>query len=190
MLNYNELKPGKIIIFEDQPYAVVEFNFLRMQQRKPVTQVKMRNIITGKTLEKTFQPSDKFDEAEIKTKPIKYLYSHRGEHWFCEKDNPAARFKLEDSLVGQYVDLMKTNTVVDAKIFNEKIIAIELPIKVELKVVEAPPSTKGNTAQGGNKLVKLETGAMINTPLFINEGDVIVVNTQSREYVERAGKIS
>ncbi|MCK6462627.1 MAG: elongation factor P [Candidatus Pacebacteria bacterium] len=188
MLNYNELKPGKIIVFEEQPYVVVEFNFLRMQQRKPVTQVKMKNIISGKVLEKTFQPSDKFEEAEIETKQIKYLYSHRGEHWFCETDNPSARFKLEPALVEHYVDLMKANTVVSAKIFNEKTIAIELPIKVELKVVEAPPSTKGNTAQGGSKQVKVETGAAINTPLFINEGDVIVVNTQSREYVERANK--
>lgn len=188
MLAYNELKPGKFVVFEGQPYAVVDFHFLRMQQRKPVTQVKMKNIITGKTLEKTFQPSDKFEEAEIETKQIKYLYNNRGEYWFCEADNPAARFNLEKSLVGRNIDLVKANTLVDAKIFDEKIIGIELPIKVELKVVEAPPSTKGNTAQGGSKQVKLETGATINTPLFINEGDIIVINTETRQYVERANK--
>jgi len=159
VLAYNELKPGKFVVFEGQPYAVLDFHFLRMQQRKPVTQVKMKNIITGKTLEKTFQPSDKFEEAEIETKQIKYLYNNRGEFWFCEADNPAARFKLEESMVGRNIDLVKANTLVDAKIFDEKIIGIELPIKVELKVVEAPPSTKGNTAQGGSKQVKLETGA-------------------------------
>jgi len=188
VLAYNELKPGKFVVFEGQPYAVLDFHFLRMQQRKPVTQVKMKNIITGKTLEKTFQPSDKFEEAEIETKQIKYLYNNRGEFWFCEADNPAARFKLEESMVGRNIDLVKANTLVDAKIFDEKIIGIELPIKVELKVVEAPPSTKGNTAQGGSKQVKLETGATINTPLFINEGDIVVINTESREYTERAGK--
>ena len=188
MLSYNEIKPGKCIVFDGQPYQVMEFNFLRMQQRKPVVQTKLKNIITGKTVEKTFQPSDKFDEAEIEIKPIKYLYSHRGEHWFCEKDDSSVRFKLEPAMIERYVDLMKSNSEVDAKIFNEKIIGVNLPVKVELKVVEAPPSTKGNTAQGGTKQVKLETGAMINTPLFINEGDVVVVNTETRDYVERAGK--
>lgn len=188
MLNYNDLKPGTFMVFEGQPYVVVEFHFLRMQQRKPVVQTKIRNIITGKTVEKTFQPSDKFDEAEIEIKPIKYLYSNKGEYWFCEKDNPAERFKLEENIVINFIDLIKTNTLVSAKIFDEKIIGIEPPIKVELKVVEAPPSTKGNTAQGGNKQVKVETGAMINTPLFVNEGDVIVINTETRQYVERAGK--
>lgn len=188
MLNYNEIKPGKCIVFENQPYQVMEFNFLRMQQRKPVVQTKLKNIITGKTVEKTFQPSDKFEEAEIEIRPIKYLYSNRGEHWFCEKDNPSARFKLEPVIIERYVDLMKPNSEIDAKVFNEKIIGVNPPVKVELKVIEAPPSVKGNTAQGGTKQVKLETGAMINTPLFINEGDVIVVNTESREYVERASK--
>lgn len=188
MLNYNEIKPGKLIVFEGQPYQVVEFNFLRMQQRKPVVQTKLKNIITGKTVEKTFQPSDKFEEAEIEVKPIKYLYSNRGESWFCEQDDPSARFKLEESLVAGKLDLMKQNSPVDAVLFGGEIIEIRLPIKVELKVVEAPPSTKGNTAQGGAKQVKLETGAMINTPLFINEGDVIVINTETKDYVERVGK--
>ena len=195
MLNYNDLKPGTFMVFEGQPYVVMEFHFLRMQQRKPVVQTKIRNIITGKTVEKTFQPSDKFEEAEIETKPIKYLYSNKparrgggGEHWFCEKDNPSARFKLEENIVPAFIDLLKTNTLVDAKLFNEKIIGLEPPVKVELKVVEAPPSMKGNTAQGGNKQVKVETGAMINTPLFVNEGDTIVINTETRQYMERAGK--
>lgn len=188
MLSYNEIKPGKCIIFEGQPYTVMDFKFLRMQQRKPVVQTKIKNIITGKTVEKTFQPSDKFEEAEIETKPVKYLYSNRGEHWFCEQDDPSARFKLEESLVADKLDLMKQNSLVDAVLFGGKIIEIRLPIKVELKVVEAPPSVKGNTAQGGAKQVKLETGAMINTPLFINEGDFIAINTESREYVERVSK--
>ena len=90
-------------------------------------------------MEKTFQPSDKFEEAEIETKAIKYLYNNKGEYWFCEKDNPATRFKLEENVVGNSIDLIKANSLVNAKIFDEKIISIELPIKVELKVVEAPP---------------------------------------------------
>lgn len=188
MLNYNDLKPGTFMVFEGQPYVVMDFHFLRMQQRKPVVQTKIKNIITGKTVEKTFQPSDKFEEAEITTKPIKYLYNNRSEYWFCEKDNPATRFKLEENMVPAFTDLLKTNSLVNAKIFKEKIIGIDPPIKVELKVVEAPPSTKGNTAQGGSKQVKVETGAMINTPLFINEGDIIVINTETKQYVERVNR--
>lgn len=185
MLSYNELKPGKIIIFEDQPYVVVEYNFLRMQQRKPVAQTKIKNLMTGKTAEKTFHPSDKFHEADLETKPIKYLYANKGEFWFCEKDNPSKRFTIESEKVGENFDLIKQNTLVDVIMFGDQIVGLKLPIKVELKVTEAPPSTKGNTAQGGSKQVKVETGASINTPLFVNEGDTISINTETREYSER-----
>jgi len=185
MLNYNELKPGEYIIADGQPYVVLEFNFLRMQQRKPVVQVKMKNLVTGKTVERSFQQSDKFEEAEIEIKPIKYLYNHRGEFWFCEEKNLAVRFKLEQTLVGDSCDFLKPNLIIDANIFNGQIISIKLPVKVDLKVVEAPPATRGNTAQGGTKQVKLETGAIVNVPLFVKEGDVVRVNTETREYVER-----
>ena len=196
MLNYNELKPGKYITLDGQPYVVMEFNFLRMQQRKPVAQTKIKNLVTGKTVEKTFQQSDKIWEAEIETKEIKYLYSHRGEFWFSEKDNSSKRFKLEEDLVGHYADLLKPDTVVEAIEFSAKggpasdwnIIGIKLPIKIDLKVVEAPPAIKGDTAQGGTKQVKLETGATITAPLFINEGDIVRVNTETKEYAERVKK--
>jgi len=187
MLNYNELKPGEYIIIDGQPYLVLEFNFLRMQQRKPVVQTKLKNLITGKTIERSFQQSDKFEEAEIIAKPIKYLYNHRNEFWFCEKNNPAERFKIDEIFVSDYADLMKTNMIIDAVIFNEKIIGVKMPVKVELKVIEAPPATKGNTAQGATKQVKLETGAVINVPLFVKEGDVVRINTETRQYVERVG---
>lgn len=192
MINYNELKSGKYIILDGDPFLVLEFSFLRMQQRKPVAQTKIKNLITGKTLEKTFQHTDKLEEAEISLKPIKYLYNHKGEFWFCEEKNPGDRFKLEEVLIGTSGDLLKPNSLVDAIIFSykdeKKIIGVKPPIKVELKVTEAPPAVKGNTAQGGNKQIKLETGAFINVPLFINEGDIVAINTETREYVERVSK--
>jgi len=198
MLDYNQLKPGTYIILDGQPYVVTEFKFVRMQQRRPVAQTKIKSLITGNVIEKTFQQSDKIEEAELETRQVKYLYSHRparrslgeggGEIWFCEVNNPAARFNLPESAVGDYVDMMKSNSIVDALVFNDQIIKIKIPIKIELKVVEAPPSTKGNTAQGGTKQVKLETGAIINVPLFINEGDVVRINTETREYIERVEK--
>jgi len=185
MLNYNELKPGEYVVIDGQPYLVLEFNFLRMQQRKPVVQTKIKNLISGKIIEKSFQPSDKFEEAEIETKPIRYLYNHREEFLFCPENNPRDRFKIEEKIIGDAADLLKPNLIVGAMIFGEKIIGVKLPVKVELRVVEAPPSTKGNTAQGGTKQVKLETGASINVPLFVKEGDIIKINTETRQYVER-----
>lgn len=188
MLSYNELKPGIFIVLDGQPYVVMEFKFLRMQQRKPVAQTKIKNIISGKVIEKTFQQTDKLEEAEIETRPIKYLYNYRDEFWFCEENNPGARFKLAENLVEDYADLLKSNTLIDTVIFNKEIIGVKMPVKVDLKVVEAPPAVKGNTAQGGTKQVKLETGATINVPLFINEGDIVRINTETKEYVERTEK--
>ncbi len=185
MLNYNELKPGTYVILDSQPHVVLEFNFLRMQQRKPTVQAKVRNLITGKVTEKSFVQSDKFEEAEIEIKPIKYLYNHRGEYWFCTENNPADRFKLDETLISEYADLLKPNSIIDAQTFNDKTIGIKMPPKVELKIMEAPPGTKGNTAQGGTKQAKLETGATINVPLFIKEGDIVRINTATKEYVER-----
>lgn len=192
MLVYSEIKPGTYIVLDGQPYVVMEYKFLRMQQRKPVAQTKIKNLVTGKTIEKTFQQSDKIKEAEIETKEIRYLYSNRGEFWFSEKDNPGKRFKLEENLIENYANLLKPDSIVEAIVFStqeeDKIIGIKLPIKIDLKVVEAPPGVKGDTAQGGNKQVVTETGASITTPLFINEGDVIRINTETKEYVERVRK--
>ncbi len=188
MLTYSELKPGTYVVLDGQPYVIMEYKFLRMQQRKPVAQTKVKNLATGKTVEKTFQQSDKIEEAEIEIKEIKFLYSNRGEFWFSEKDDPSKRFELEESLVGEIADLLKQNSIIDAMVFKDEIIGIKLPIKIDLKVAEAPPGLRGDTAQGGIKQVKVETGAVITTPLFINEGDIIRINTETKEYVERVKK--
>jgi len=194
-LDYTELKPGTIIVYESQPWTILEYNFARSQMRKPVVQVKMKNIISGKVVEKGFQAADAIEEADIEKKPAKFLYRRAGrkpsdpsEIWFCEEKDPSKRFQLSEDIVGDCVDLIKPNSLVETMVFDEKIIGINPPIKVELKVVEAPPAIKGNTAQGGSKQVTLETGAVINVPLFINEGDIIKINTKTREYTERVQK--
>ena len=186
MLEYNEITPHRYIIIDKQPYEVIDAHVFRKQQRKPVNATKLRNLITGNVKEVSFHVSDKVEEADLQTMPVKYLYTNRGELWFCEKDNPSKRFTIESNLLGNQINFIKTNSLVDALIFNEKIISIKYPIKVELKVVEAPPGVKGDTAKGGSKQIKLETGATINAPLFINEGDIIRVNTETGEYAERA----
>jgi len=188
MLNYNELKPGVVFILDGEPYEVLEFSFLRMQQRKPVAQTKIRNLITGKILNRNFQHTESFQETEIDYKKVKFLYSHRNKFIFCDIQNPSARFELPAEIIGEKAKFFKPNSEVEVVSFQGKTINIRLPIKMDFKVVEAPPSTRGNTAQGGTKTVTIETGAQISVPLFINEGDIIRINTQTGEYVERVEK--
>lgn len=188
MLEYNEILPRRYIIVDGQPYEVIDAHIFRMQQRKPQNKTKLKNLITGSVMEMTFHASDKVEEAEISTKNVKYLYNNRGEWWFCEENNPAARFKIEESFLGGKGKYLRPNSVVEALLFDEKIFGVKLPVKVDLKVVEAPPGIKGDSARGGGKVVKLETGAEVTAPLFVNEGDTLKINTDTDEYVERVTK--
>jgi len=199
MINYNELKPGIVFILDGEPYEVLEFSFLRMQQRKPVAQTKIRNLINGKILSRNFQHSESFQEAEIDYKKVKFLYSHRpastrrlGEAGdkivFCEIQNPSARFELPAEIIGEKAKFFKPNSEVEIVSFKGKTINVRLPIKIDYKVIEAPPAIRGNTAQGGTKVVIIETGAQVAVPLFINEDDTIRINTQTNEYTERIEK--
>jgi elongation factor P len=185
MLSYNEVTNKRIIILDGEPYEVLSSWVFRKQQRKPVNQTKLRNLKTGGSTEHTFHVSDKVEEADIETRPAKFIYERNGEWWFNNPKNPSERFMLPDQLVGEAGKYLKTNTEVPTSWFEEKPIQVKLPVKVELKVTEAPPNTRGNTAQGGNKVVTLETGATANVPMFIETGDVIRINTESGEYVER-----
>lgn len=190
MLEYNEITERKYIVFENEPYEVLSSHVFRKQQRKPVNATKMRNVLTGRIVEHSFHVSDKATEADINKKEVKYLFTNKGEYWFCEPNNPSKRFELPAELIGDAGKFLKTNITVDALLYddgseNGKIIGLKLPIKMELKVVEAHPAVKGNTAQGGTKAVVLETGAEIQVPMFINEGDIVRVNTETGQYTER-----
>ncbi len=188
MLAYNEVKPRKYIVFNGQPHEVLDSHVFRKQQRKPVNAVKLKNLLTSKVVENSFAASDKVEEAEIMVKQVKYIYSRNGEHWFCDAKNASQRFKLTEDLVGNSTAYIKANDIIDLLDFKDTPIGLKLPIKVDLKVTEAPPDVRGNTAQGGVKQVVLETGLSINTPMFINEGDIIKINTDTGEYVERVEK--
>lgn len=188
MLEYNEILPRRYIIVDGQPYEVIDAHIFRMQQRKPQNKTKLKNLITGSVMEMTFHAADKVEEAEISTKHVKYLYNNRGEWWFCEENDPSKRFKIDESFLGGKGKYLKPNSIVEALVFDEKIFGVKLPVKVDLKVVEAPPGIKGDSARGGGKVVKLETGAEVTAPLFVNEGDIIKINTDTDEYVERVTK--
>lgn len=188
MLEYNEIKPRKYIVMDGEPFEVISSHVFRKQQRKPVNATKLKNLITGKVMEYSFHQSEKAEEAELSTRKVKYLYENRDEYWFCEEKDPSKRFQLSHDVVGDLIGFVKANSLIELNTFEDRIVGIKVPIKVALKVKEAAAAVKGNTVQGGLKSVVLETGASINVPMFINEGDVIMINTETGEYVERAGK--
>jgi elongation factor P len=187
MLEYNEIVERKYIILDGEPYEVLESHVFRKQQRKPVNATKLRNMITGKVTERSFHVSEKVSEADISAKQIKYLYNNRGEWWFCEPNTPSVRFSLSNEFIGERGQFLKKDTVIDAMTFDEKIIGVKLPIKVDLLVTEAHPAVKGDTAKGGSKQVVLETGGTLQVPMFIKEGDIIRINTETGEYTDRLG---
>ncbi|MEN9524467.1 MAG: hypothetical protein RL536_536 [Candidatus Parcubacteria bacterium] len=188
ILEYNEVTEKKYIVLDGAPYEVLSSHVFRKQQRKPVNATKLKNLMTGKVTEYSFHQSEKIEEAEIESREVKYLYNSRGEWWFCEVNDSSKRFKVTADQAGEQARFLKPNTVVEQLLFDEQPMGFKMPITTELRVTEAPPSIKGDTATGGQKVVTLETGATINAPLFVNEGDIIRINTDSGEYRERVGR--
>lgn len=188
MLAYNEVRERAYIVYEGEPYEVLSSHVFRKQQRKPVNQVKLRNLISGRQTEATFHQADKVEEATIDSKEIKYLYTNKGESWFTDVDDASKRFSLPEDQVADAVRFVRPNDTVTALVYEEKIVGTKVPMKVELMVKEAPPNIRGNTSTGGSKPVTMETGYVVNVPLFINVGDILRINTQTGEYTERVEK--
>jgi elongation factor P len=188
MLAFNELKQGTYIIIDGEPYEILEAKHSKMGRGQAVIQSKIKNLASGKVFSRTFHQSDSFKEANLMKIDAKYLYSHRGEYWFHELNNPSKRFSLKEEKLEQEAQFLKPNLELEALTLDGEIISIHLPVKVDLEVTESPPGVKGDTAQGGTKTITVETGAKINVPLFINQGDVIRVNTQTGQYTERISK--
>jgi len=192
MLEYSEIRERKIIIYEDEPCEVMENHVARTQQRKPQNQVKLKSLLSGRTWNTVFHASDKADEAEISKKEVKFLYASKGEYWFCDPVDPKNRFKIDEKIIGETAKYLKANENTTAMVWDndgeEQIIKISLPIKMEYMIKDAPPSIRGNTANGGGKLAILENGVKIQVPFFVEAGDKVIVNTETGEYVERVSK--
>ncbi|MCA9352455.1 hypothetical protein KC866_03665 [Patescibacteria group bacterium] len=193
MLNYNEIKERKYIIMNDEPFEVIDSSVSRQQQRKPVNKTKLKSLISGRVIEHTFQSSDTAEEADMSKKNLVYIYSRGDEHWFHTEGDKSDRFPLSDDVLGRAKDYILEGDTVEFSIFTddegeERITGVNLPIKVELEVTEAPPAIKGNTATGGDKLVTMKTGLKVTAPLFINIGDIISINTETGEYTGRVDK--
>ncbi len=194
LLDYNEIREGKVIIYKDEPCVVLESHVARTQQRKPQNQVKLKSLLNGRTFNDSFRSSDTADEAELRKQEVKFLYESKGEYWFCDAKDPSKRFALGDDVISANTKkFLIDNTVATALVFEteddeEKIIGVTLPIKMTFEIKDAPPSIKGNSVSGGNKQLTLANGTVINGPLFLEAGEKIIVNTETGEYVERASK--
>lgn len=187
MLGYFDLRKGIKFILNGQPYEVLEFQQIGKAQDVFVVKTKIKNLMTGKILERNFHQEEKFEEAEVEKIDVKFLYSHRGKFYFSEMENAKNRFELLEDQIGPAVKFLKAGQVLTGIKFGGKIINIIFPVKIQLKVDEAPPGVKGERAQSGTKIVTLETGATISVPLFVETGDIIEVNTETGEYVRRVG---
>ena len=184
MLNFNEIKTGRVIKVNGEPFIIIKTDHHKMGRGGAVLKIKCRNLINGNILEKTYQGAEKAEEAETETKKANFMYKDKDEAYFM--DNATyEQFNLPLEEIGESAQFLKEGIDVDVLHFENKPVSVSLPIKLEFKVTSAPPSVKGNSAGNVNKQVEIETGALINVPLFINEGDIIRINTDTGEYVER-----
>lgn len=188
MLSYNEIVTGKVIVFNDEPYKVLSHKVFRMQKSKPQNVTKLKNLKNGKVVENSFHQSDKAEEADIQKENVVFIFNNKGDYMFHKAGDPSARFPLSGELIDSGVAFLKQNETYEMVTFEDEPIGLLIPIKMTLAVTEAPPAVRGNTAQGATKVVTLETGATVNCPLFVNEGDLIEVNTETGEYASRIEK--
>ena len=185
-INFGDLRRGVAIEVDGQPYEVVDYERHKMQQRAPVTRLKLKNMRDGKVIERTFQSyTTEFSLAQVDTKPAQYLFSDGRFYTFMDMET-YDQYPLTKEQLGGAVAYLREETVVDVVFYNGQVIDIRLPTFVELKVTDTPPGFKGDTAQGGTKPATLETGVAVQVPLFIINGETVRIDTRSGEYIERA----
>ena len=185
MLSINEIKAGKNIVLDGEPYTVLYHEHSKTGRSGAVLRTRLRNLATGAILEKTFQGADKVEEASIEKTKAQYLYREKDQYYFMDTSD-YNQFSLSKTVLGDATNYFIEGTEATVLKFNDNPANVELPVKVKLKVVEAPPAIRGDTVSAGEKVVTLETGLKISTPLFIKTDDEIIVNTERGEYVSRA----
>ena len=186
-LDHSDIKLGAVIKINDQPYVVISTSFNKTAMRKAYLITKMRNLLNGTVLEKTFTQGEKVEEADIERSKGSFLYKDDESANFMDNKS-FEQFFIPNSQIEEQLKFMKENTEVDIMYFEGKPVAVRAPIKVTLQITEAPPSIKGNSAGNITKKVTLETGVEIDAPIFIEQGENIVVNTETGEYVGRASE--
>lgn len=180
-----DLKVGRLVSFGDEPCVIVSNSFMRTAQRKPVMRTKLRGVMTGKVMDKTFVSGEDFELVNIEKSRSQYMYKDDDSAYFMDSQT-FDQFPMPLEIIGEALKFLKEGEETTITRYEGKPIGLELPPKVALKVVETTPGVRGDTAQGGTKPATLESGNVIQVPLFINEGDSVRVNTETGEYVERA----
>lgn len=185
MLSMNDVRKGKAIVIEGEPYLVVEANFLKKQQRRPVVRSKLKHLRSGSMREHTFMQSDKIAEADIAKQTYQFLFASNGRYTFMNQET-YEQVELGQDIVGEAAQYLLEGQEADMLLFDDVPISVALPIKIERKVIEAPPGVRGDTSGSVMREIVVEGGVKVRAPLFISEGDTIRVDTRTGEYVERA----
>lgn len=180
-----DLKVGRVVSYSGEPYVIVANSFMRTAQRKPVMRTKLRGVISGKVLEKTFIAGEAFEIVEIEKARTQFMYKDDENAYFMDSAT-FDQFSLPLEAIQESIKFLKDGEDTIVTKYEGRPIGLELSAKVSLRVVETTPGVRGDTAQGGTKPATLETGIVIQVPLFIEEGDSVRVNTDTGEYVERA----
>lgn len=184
MIYASDFRKGRTFQINGEPHVVLDFLHVKPGKGAAFVRTKYKNIITGATREEAFNPDDKFEEAIIETKKMQYLYDMDGLYYFMDPETydqiPLGAEQVEDA-----IKFMRPNDEATVKFFQGNAFLVEAPNFVDLEVIETEPGVKGNTATNATKPATLETGAEIRVPLFINEGDLITVNTEDGSYVGR-----
>jgi elongation factor P len=183
MLSLGQLKKGLAILHNNEPHLVVSADHHKMGRGGAVARTKLKRLTNGAIVEQTFQGNDKIEEAELSRAKVQYLYADENHANFMDKDYEQFSMPVID--VQESLQYLTEGQEVDVAYFNNKPMRVALPPKVELKVTEAPPAVKGDTANNPSKTVTLETGFKLSVPMFIKQGELIKINTETGEYVER-----
>lgn len=185
MLSITSLKTGTRISLDGDPYIVVSYSHSKMGRGGAVVKTKLKNLRSGATVDKTFQGADKVDEADLSQKTAQFLYADAEDANFMDNES-YEQFSIPLSKIGADKQYLIENANISILYFGDEALNIELPIKMTFTVTSAPPAVKGNTASAVTKRVTLETGVIVDAPVFIKEGDKLVVDTRDGSYVERS----
>lgn len=185
MFSVTELRKGTIFVDQNKPYVVLEYRHTKMGRGTANVKVKVRNLKSGTTLEKTFISGASVEEGEVVQKKAQYLYSDDIKLYFMDPKS-FEQFSISRKIGESAANFLKEGEEAALVFFKNEPVSLELPLKVGLKVAETPPGEKGDTKQGGTKPAVLETGVKVQVPLFIKVGDTVRVNTETGEYVGRA----
>ena len=185
MISVNDLKTGLTLQLDNGLWSVVEFLHVKPGKGAAFVRSKLKNVETGQVVEKTFRAGEKVAKAMLDRREMQYLYKEGNEYVMMDNET-YEQLQVTADQIGDGIKYLKENMVVQILMHDARIIGVDLPPHVILEVTDTPPSEKGNTAQGGTKPATLETGAVVNVPFFISNGDKIRVDTRTNEYLDRA----